>query len=244
MHWRAWGSPPSTLIVVLFVTSLLTASCVGVTPMTPTVIPATRTPIPSPTARPTSTPSPSPSPSPTLTPTLTPTFAPTPTRDPSLPRFPTPEMGETEQVIEGGFSFRRLIGYEVNVRENSATMVNEQTGIVISLAGFTTPAPRSLDRIITWFLDNLSNNFTEFSYEPFFSNPVNEFDGLASIIHGKLEGEDVSGLMLVIAPDDTQIFYTITFIPDSPEGSMWQSDGWPVLDTVLTSLEFFPPGAN
>ncbi len=241
MLWRAWGYSPLTLIGILFLTSLLTASCVGVTPMTPTRIPATNTPTPSPTARMTDTPSPSPSPYPTSSPTITQTLVPTPTRDPSLPRLPTPELGETERVNEGGFSFRHLVGYKVRLQGSTVTMVNDQTGIVISLSGFTTRSYGSIDHVITGLLNNMSKSFTDFTYEPYFANPVDGSDGLGSIIHGELSGERVSGLVLVIGPSKTQLFYAITFIPDSLEGSVWQSDGWPVIDAVTSSLDFFPP---
>jgi len=241
MLWRARGYSPSTLVAILFLTSLLSGSCVGVTPMTPTIIPSTNTLTPSPTARPTDTPRPSPSPSPTSSPTITQTLAPTPTRDPSLPRLPTPQLGEIENVNEGGFAFRHLVGYEVRVQGSTVTMVNEQTDIVISLSGFPTRSFGSIERVITGLLDRMARSFTEFTYEPYFANPVDGFDGLASIIHGKLSGESVSGLVLVVAPSDTQLFYAITFIPDSPEGSIWQSDGWPVMDTVISSLDFFSP---
>ena len=244
MQYRSRGFSPLSLIAILFVTSLLSASCVGVTPMTPTSIPATDTPTPSPTARPTDTPRPSSSPSPTSPPTNTPTLAPTPTRDPSLPRLPTPELGKSEQVVEGGFTYRQLIGYEERVRGGTVTMLNEQTGIVISLSGFTTRSFGSVELVLTGLLNNMSKSFTNFTYESYFANPVDGYEGLASIIHGELSGEKVSGLVLVVSPSDTQLFYAITFIPDSPEGSIWQSDGWPVMDAVISSLDFFPPSTN
>lgn len=237
MSWRAWGSAPSKYIAIIFLTSLLMAGCVGVTPMTPTEIPATNTPLPSPTASPTDIPRPSPTPSPTITPTL----APTPTRDPSLPRLPTPELGESARLEKGGFSFRYLLGYRVRDDGKTITMLNEQTGIVISLTGITTRSFGSIERVITGLLENMSKSFTNFTYEPFFAHPVDGHDGIASLIQGELSGERVSGLVLVVAPSDTQLFYAITFIPDSPEGSIWQSDGWPVLDAVISSLDFFPP---
>jgi hypothetical protein len=90
----------------------------------------------------------------------------------------------------------------------------------------------------------MSRSFADFTYEPYFANPVDGYDGLASIIHGELSGNRVSGLVLVVAPSDTQLFYAIIFIPDSPEGSIWQSDGWPVTDAVISSLDFFPPTPN
>jgi hypothetical protein len=120
-------------------------------------------------------------------------------------------------------------------------MLNEQTGIVISLTGITTRSFGSIERVITGLLENMSKSFTNFTYEPFFAHPIDGHDGIASLIHGDLSGERVSGLVLVVAPSDTQLFYAITFIPDSPEGSIWQSDGWPVLDAVISSLDFFPP---
>jgi hypothetical protein len=161
-----------------------------------------------------------------------------------LPRFPTPELGETEQVIPGGFTFRNLIGYEVRVRESQATIFNEQTGIAVSLSGFSTPDYGSIERVINGLLTNLAKSFTEFSSEPVFSNPIDGKEGLAAIIHGKLSGENVSGLVVVIAPSDTQLFYAIAMVPDSIEGSVWQTDGWPVMDAVLSSLEFFPPAGE
>jgi hypothetical protein len=87
----------------------------------------------------------------------------------------------------------------------------------------------------------MAKSFTTFSSESIFPNPVDGKEGLAAIIHGELKGEIVSGLVVVLAPSDTQLFYAIAMIPDSPEGSLWQSDGWPVMDAVLSSLDFFPP---
>jgi hypothetical protein len=161
-----------------------------------------------------------------------------------LPRLPTPELGETARIDEGGFSFRVLMGYKLREDGRTVTMLNDQTGIVISLAGITTRSYGSIERVITGLLDNMSKSFTNFTHEPYFAHPVDGYEGLASIIHGELSGEKVSGLVLVVAPSDTQLFYAITFIPDSPEGSIWQSDGWPVLDAIISSLEFFPPVSN
>jgi len=145
-------------------------------------------------------------------------------------------------VIEGGFTFRHLLGYKVRVEGNAVTMRNDQSGIVITYSGFTTPRSyRSVDFVINGLLDNLSDSFTEFTNEPVFASPVDGFDGMASIIHGNYSGERVSGLVLVVGPSKTQLFYAITLIPDSPEGSMWQSDGWPVMDAIISSLDFFPP---
>lgn len=238
---RFRGSSPLIYLTILVATSLHLSGCVGVTPLTPFSVVVTVTPTHSPTPRPTNTPRPSPTPSPSNTPTPTQTLAPTPTRDPSLPRFPTPELGEIEQVEEGGFAFRTLSGYEVRLQENQVTLFNEQTGIAVSLYGFSTRNYGSVERVINGLLNNMAKSFTTFSSEPIFPNPVDGHEGLAAIIHGELEDENISGLVVVLAPSDTQLFYSIAIIPDSPEGSVWQSDGWPVMDAVLSSLEFFPP---
>ena len=227
----------------LLLAGWVVAGCVGVTPVVPfdPIATATLTSTQTPTPRPTDTPLPSPTPVASSTPTPTVTLAPTPTRDPSLPRFPTPEFGESTYVRPGGFSFRNLIGYEIRVRENQVTIFNEETDFAVSLSGFTAREYGSLERVILGLLDNISKSFTTFTAEPIFPNPVDGHDGVAAIVHGELKGENVSGLVVVLAPDDTQLFYAIAMIPDTPEGSVWQVDGWPVMDAVLSSLEFFPP---
>ena len=241
MNSKVRGSLLLKVSAGLLLAGWLIAGCVGVTPMAPFNQTVTATATQTPTPRPTDTPLPTHTPVASTTPTPTMTLAPTPTRDPSLPRFPTPEFGESTSVKPGGFSFRNLIGYESRVTENRVTIFSEETDFAVSLSGFTAREYGSLERVIIGLLDNISNSFTTFAAEPIFANPVDGHDGVAAIVHGELRGENVSGLVIVLAPGDKQLFYAIAMIPDTPEGSVWQVDGWPVMDAVLSSLEFFPP---
>lgn len=230
-----------TIPTCLLLASWLVVGCVGVIPMTSFDPTNTPTLTRSPTPLPTDTPTPSPTPAPSSTPTLTPTLALTPTRDPLLPLIPTPVLGEREQVDTGGFAYRDLVDYEVRVQGNQVSIFNDENGFAVSLNGFTVPRFGSIDDLINALVRSLGERFTEFASEPPFPYTVAGHEGRAAIVHGDLEGEDVTGMVVIVAPSDTQLLYAIAMLPDTPEGSFWQRDGWPVLDVLLSTIEFFPP---
>src|SRR4030067_1222342 len=99
----------------------------------PLIITATTVSVPLETQAPLATSTPLP------TETLPPTSTPTEKRELIL--------GAPENVPDGGFSFRPLVGYDVNVFPGQVTLVSQDGYIIFSLAGGTSLSGTPLDSI-------------------------------------------------------------------------------------------------
>jgi hypothetical protein len=137
--------------------------------------------------------------------------------------------------------FRQPLGYEVSMTDRQVNIYSEQTGIVISLIGIKTRKHGPVEDVLDGLLKELESQFEELTVSDLYSNPIDGFEGLAVPITGSYAGSKVSGLVAVISIDDQQLFYIVALIPDGPEGPAWNIDGRPVLETLIRSIDFFPP---
>jgi hypothetical protein len=221
----------------LLIFSLLPAGCVGYTPPPPTTTPSpTRTRLSATTPAPTFT----------ITPADTPTIQPSPTPEPeviqqeatSVSAEMIMRLGEAMQVGEGGFSFRPVLGYKVDVLPGQATLVSEDGGIVLSLVGGDVSGGSSLEGVMDRLLARVSQDFEKFETGEPYPILIDENEGLAIDVTAELVGKPVEGQVAVVAPTSAQLFYAFAFTLEELNEDRWESEGSEVFDAVVGSVHF------
>ena len=218
---------------LIMLASIFLSSCVGAVQMFPTV-----TPTPGKTFEPTFTPSPIPSSTPTSTPTPDPTPVPTHRTGPIATAKLPLRLGKVEKIEEGGFSFRAPLGYESSYQSAQVTLTSDDGDTVVSFIGFLTERSENLETDLEQFAEIISATLEEFSTGSSFQFLVDGIPGLATKVTG-IYGENlVTGRILVVAPNETQLFYALAISPDIATGEGWEPEGRQAFELMIRSITF------
>lgn len=224
------------ILVIPFLVSL--TACVGAEPIgVPTDTPTqTETTLPTPsvtasaTAPPTATVTPSP-----LPPTQTAVKLAT------LPPADEINFGAAIQVPEAGFSFKPPSGFQIRQISGQVTMTSIDGRLVISLSGIPILRVEDLDPIMHRFLDIVSQTFDEFHMVVCSPYRIGATNGFSCNLQAKLENEPVSGMAIIAAPDEDQLFYALAFAVETTQGDEWKLRAGPVTEKILDNITFFKP---
>ena len=227
----------SLIFTLILALGSILAACTGYTPPL-----LTETPSPTRTRRLTDTPLTSH----TSPPADTPTDLPLPTRqieptrtDPAeAPTELTLRLGEVQEVLEGGFSFQPVVGYDVNILPGQATLVSKDGGIVLSLAGGDVPGANALEGVMDRLLARVSEDFEEFEAGDSYPIIVDESRGLAANVSAELIGKPVAGKVAVVAPSGSQLFYAFAFTIEEPDDDRWETEGSEVFEAIMDTVRF------
>lgn len=237
----------TSLIPLLAAFSLLLTGCVGYTPTPPAAgALSTRSAavVAAPPANPSATPNPTPSPSPEPAPLPSPTAASTRRATTLLAGLSTPlplELGETRTVPEAGFTFRPLVGFEVRLGEGQATMVSQDGSIIVTFSGAPNPSIISLEGAMDRLLAGVADEFKDFEASDPYPITVDDSQGLAANVTGKLLGEPVNGRVAIVAPAGLHVFYAIGFALDRQNENRWEDEGEKVFEFLMDSITFVDP---
>jgi hypothetical protein len=188
--------------------------------------------------------------------------APTVTSTPVSPK-PAPVV-ETVAIDAGGFSFRPIIGFSVEVEATQARMVSEDQKTHFVLAGRSSCEVKPLEDVIDAFVRMFRQGMKEpQTNEPY---PIKELqtsqpypidvsgeEGLAVDVvgkvyeHGSANGiyhvHRVAGRVVLVAPTDSQYFFSFTSVLDSTEGGQWGAAEEETFDAVINSVTFSEPAS-
>lgn len=223
--------------------SLLLSACTGATLliMTPTPVSEATQTVTMTEVKPTSTFPPFYTATPrhsTSTPAVTDPPILTPTSTSSTPISIT--LGELQSIDEGGFSFQPLLGFDSRSNEGQVTLFNQNGDIVFSLTGVQVRSYGQLVQVFSSFLSQVGESFEEFTTEENFPITIDDSPGIGVNIHGMLVDEPVNGQVVVVAPNESQLFFAIALTTGNSDEQTWISTGKPLFDALLNSVEFFP----
>lgn len=223
-------------LTTIFIAATFLASCVGAEQMFPT-----ETPTPNLTIAPTATVTPTNSPTPTATPSLTPTPEPIVQDGPIATAVLPLRLGREEKIFQGGFSFRPPIGYDIIYQPNQATMTSADLDTVFSLLGGKVEREKELEAEFQEFIELIALQLVEFSAEDSFQFLVDGIPGLAARVNGMYGETQVTGRILIVAPEEDQLFYALAISPDTTSGEGWEPEGRQAFEAIMDSVSFFEP---
>ena len=204
-------------------TSLPTSTSTATTPPTATAT-ATHTLAPTETAVPTNTPSP--------TDTLTPT--PTATLQATTPVTAT--LGTDSYEVPGQFTFQTVADYLVDPQANQAGIVSPDDEILLFMATQDAEDVSDLQVVLEGFIQATSADAG--SIEPGDSYPyvVGGMEGLAVDVTGQFLGDDMSGRIVAIAPDNNRLFLAYGLAVNN----RWSDEGDALFEETLATVTFIP----
>ena len=173
-----------TVVILAFALSACTVFQPKPTPTATSVPPtATNTPVP-PTA--------TPEPTATITPTSTPTLAPV-------------KLGAVHEVPAGGFSFRSVDLYHVELYPNGTLMQDLGDEDIILLYGYSSVGDLTNEEGMDWFLWSFADDgVAELEQGESYSILIDSFDGLLVDVTGTMLDESVIGQAFVVTNSEEQ----------------------------------------
>jgi hypothetical protein len=191
---------------------------------------------PTSSSEPTMTTNPSSTPRPTATSTTSPTEA-------SLPSFtPTPGIVflPPQLVIEGGYSFQPIKGYEYGIEGPQVMMSDPYGKLIISIIGIPiSESDLPFESIIQEFLDEIVRaGDAAFTTGEGYSYALNGVEGFAEDLTGELFGKTLEGMAVVVKPDYPDIFFALGVSNTADHPNHWHEEGESVFVTLLETIEF------
>jgi hypothetical protein len=173
--------------------------------------------------------------------TPTPTAIPTDTLEPTrTPHALT--LGDSQRVEPGGFSFQAVSGLRAEIQAAQVTLRNPDATISISLAGAPAEGEtQSLQSTLDNFLNAVAKDASNFKASASYPVTVAGSEGLAVDISGELFGDEITGKIVVVSPENKQFFFAFGFAVNGPAGNRWENEGRPAFEAVLSSIRFFEP---
>ncbi|HPH95292.1 MAG TPA: hypothetical protein PKW33_10910 [Anaerolineaceae bacterium] len=154
----------------------------------------------------------------------------------SIPLTPTPvpvKLGDIQQVEDGGFSFRTIPGFSLEVNGGMAMMLGPKadpdTGPVVQLIGYWEEDEGTAEGLY-----NQLKSQASLEVSPAEPITVGGIPGLAANISGEEDGAAMLGRVALVMVNSNQQFMLLAGSPQEE----WEALA-PYFDAVLASIEFF-----
>jgi hypothetical protein len=150
-------------------------------------------------------------------------------------------LGDVHTVEEAGFSFRPVIGYDLHLKPDLATLVNRDGTIILSMTGIPVESVGPLDDRMEVLLSGVGEGMEEFEAGSTYEVEVGQRKGLASDITGRMSGEKVAGHVVMVAASDARLFYFVSLVVEHPgwEGQIGEVDQ--TIQAIIDSVTFIDP---
>jgi hypothetical protein len=169
-------------------------------------------------------------------PTLEP-MQPTPQVATSTP-FPTIEPssapGQVYRAESGGFSFQMPGGFEAQIQATQVTVMNQEETISIYMAASPRGEGPSSEAILSQFLTVLQA-LEDFKAGAPYPTTVDQLEGLAVDVSGKLSGAKIAGEIVVI-PRDQSFLVAYGSAVDEANDTLWETEGIKAFHAILGSI--------
>lgn len=155
---------------------------------------------------------------------------------------PTLALGPREKVEAGGYSLRVPLNFEIKTRNKQATINNQDSSILISMS--VAPhksADQTLESVLSGFVENVGAEVPDFKASEPYAVKVGKLDGQAIKVTGTLFNVKSTGQAVVVDTGEPGFLIAFGFAANGPIGTRWEMEGSRVFDTILASIEFFPP---
>jgi hypothetical protein len=167
-----------------------------------------------------------------------------PAEPPPPTAVPIPELGEKQVIPDGGFSFRKLAGYDLKINRESVEMFNPDSTLILSLYGVRNYyGNEAHEQIINEFLDTLVNRgVANFSKSAPFGVTIGGVQGTAFGLTGTMYGAPIEGLAFVVMPDPTRFLYGMAASNIKKDPDLWKKEGNLAFSTLVSSIQFLNGG--
>jgi hypothetical protein len=148
------------------------------------------------------------------------------------------QLGIPQSVIDGGFSFRSILGYKTEILPRRATLTSKEGDVVLTLTGAQVHSVGDLESLMDQFLVKFAETIHGFKAGAPYPFTIDGDPGLAADVDGEMGGERVSGRVVIVAPNNERLFYALAIAINGPSGHGWESKGQPVFNTVIETIRF------
>jgi hypothetical protein len=146
-----------------------------------------------------------------------------------------------EIVEEGGFSFRGLLGYDAAYQRTQVTLTSDDGDTVVSLIGGRSDRLEDLEADLNHFIEIISLNVVEFDTGSSYQYLIDGIPGLAADVTGVWGETQVTGKILIAAPNEDQLFYALAISPDTTSGEGWEPQGRQAFEAIINAISFHVP---
>ena len=175
------------------------------------------------------------------------TNTPSPTRLPPTPPptetqslAPTPSLDEPFTLPQGGYSFRPILGYDVQPQDETTVAFSDPLGRYIYSFAYTFADP-SLPPLeaIEGFLDEIAVRGDGYYHmsDPY-DTEVGPVEGTAVDLQGEIFSMPFRGSAVVARPRPERLFFALGIASTSANRHEWRDKGQPAFSAMLSSLEF------
>lgn len=155
---------------------------------------------------------------------------------------PTLALSAREKVEAGGYSLRVPQNFQMKIRNTQATINNEDSSILVSMSiSPRKSADQTMESVLTSFTENFGKEVGDLKTEAPSSVKVGKLDGKAVKVAGTLFGVKSTGQVVAVDTGEPGFLIAFGFAANGPIGNRWETEGSRVFDTILASIEFFPP---
>ena len=160
---------------------------------------------------------------------------PQPETHPNEPEQPSYRFGGEIDIEEGGFIFRPVEGFELEV-DRTVYMYSEDGNIEISLVGGQLREGSSIAEMNDLLASEFMENFDEFKVEDAGTDTIQEITGFLNDLHFVNAEEEGRGVALTCSPHINQYFFILVI----SSAECWESQGQAVFDALKSEIRFYP----
>jgi hypothetical protein len=150
-------------------------------------------------------------------------------------------LGDLRTVEGAGFSFRPVVGYDLHLKPDQATLVNRNGTIILSMTGVKVDSVGLLEDRMDVLLDGVEEEMEEFDAGSMYPVQVGQRDGLGADITGRMSGEKVTGQVVMVAPSNARLFYYVALVVEQPGWEEELQIGDQVIEAIINSVTFVNP---
>ena len=162
---------------------------------------------------------------------------PTPQTDPKANEAKQPQIqfGAEIDVENGGFIFRPLEGFELEI-DGSVYMYSDDGNIEISLVGGELKSNTSIAELNDQLASEFMQNFDEYHVDDAGTDNIGEITGFLNELRFANAEEEGRGLALTCSPHINQYIFILAI---SSVGH-WEKQGQAVFDALKSQMRFYP----
>ena len=160
---------------------------------------------------------------------------PQPESNPGEPEQPNYRFGGEIDVEEGGFIFRPIEGFELEI-DQTVYMYSEDGNIEISLVGGKLKENTSIAEMNDILASEFMANFDKFKVEDAGTDTIQEITGFLNDLHFVNAGEEGHGLALTCSPHINQYFFILVI----SSADYWDSQGKAAFEALKSEIHFYP----
>ncbi|QRN83142.1 hypothetical protein JR338_12185 [Chloroflexota bacterium] len=155
--------------------------------------------------------------------------------NPGEPELPNYRYGGEIDIEEGGFIFRPIEGFELEI-DRTVYMYSEDGNIEISLVGGELKEGTSIAEMNDFLASEFMESFDEFRVDDAGTDRIQEITGFLNDLHFKNAEEEGLGVALTCSPHINQYFFILVI----SSAEHWESQGKAAFDALKSEIRFYP----